>query len=260
MLYSVFFSPAGTTRLVANTISASFGGTVERWDLLREADKEPPCLTAEDTLLLSMPVYAGLIPAHCVPLVQRLRGSSTPALLAAVYGNRDYDDALLQMQDLLEAQGFQVIAAGAFVAQHSIFPKTGAGRPDDRDLACIRNFGKECRELRDRPTVFGGKHLQVKGDPGYTARLDKPLSIPFHPTGSKSCVQCGACAAICPMGAIDPASPRETDREKCISCGACIAACPRHCRGYHSVAYPPAALAFQAKCSARRDPELFLLG
>lgn len=77
----------------------------------------------EDVLLLSMPVYGGFIPKICVPMAEKLKGSSTPAIIFVVYGNRHYDNALLQMKDILTKQGFIVIAAGAFIAEHSIFPQ-----------------------------------------------------------------------------------------------------------------------------------------
>ena len=40
--------------------------------------------------------------------------------MIAVYGNRDYDDTLLEMKDILTERGFTVIAGLAAIAQHSI--------------------------------------------------------------------------------------------------------------------------------------------
>lgn len=259
-LHAVYFSAAGTTRRIASLIADTFGGNVEIHDLLRQPQLTPFSLSPEDTLLLAMPVYAGLIPHLCVEQIRQFHGNGAPALAAAVYGNRDYDDALLQMTDLLTEGGFQVIGAGAFVAQHSIFPKVGAARPDELDLAVVRSFSRACRELRDRPAAWQGKRLAVKGDPGYRERMDKEVHLPFHPTGGKDCDSCGACAAVCPTGSIDPTAPKGVRTDSCISCGACIAACPRRSRGYHQAAYGPAALAFGAKCAHRREAEIFLLG
>ena len=259
-LHVVYFSATGTTRLVASLIADGFGGTAEVHDLLHRPQTAPVLLGEDDTLLLAMPVYAGLIPHLCIDQVRQFRGTDTPALAVAVYGNRDYDDALLQMTDLLTEGGFQVIGAGAFVAQHSIFPKVGMGRPDELDRAVIRGFAKDSRTLRDHPAVWKGKQLPVKGDPGYRSKVAQEAHIPFHPTGGRDCTACGACASVCPTHSIDTADPKGVRSDTCISCGACISVCPHHCRGYHSVAYPPAALAFGAKCASRRDSEIFLLG
>ena len=53
--------------------------------------------------------------------------------MVAVFGNRAYDDALLEMQDVASEIGFRVIAAVAAVAEHSIIRKYGKGRPDADD-------------------------------------------------------------------------------------------------------------------------------
>lgn len=259
-LHVVYFSAAGTTRTVAELTAAGFGGDTVVYDLFQHPQREPVAIAAEDTLLLAMPVYAGVIPHLCVEQVRQFRGAGTPALAAAVYGNRDYDDALLELSDLLTEGGFQLIGAGAFIAQHCIFPKAGAGRPDELDRAAIRSFARACRDLRDRPGAWQGRRLTVKGSPGYQSKAEKAPHMPFHPTGGRECDGCGACAAVCPTGSIDAADPKGVRGESCLCCGACIAHCPKHCRGYHHVAYGPAALAFSAKFSTRRDPEIFLLG
>ena len=44
-----------------------------------------------------------------------------------------------------------------------------------------------------------------------------------------TCICCGSCSAICPVGAIELASAGdkyEVDPNKCIACSACINACP----------------------------------
>ncbi len=42
-----------------------------------------------------------------------------------------------------------------------------------------------------------------------------------------ACVACGACAAQCPVDAIQMGDGKyEIDADKCISCGACAGTCP----------------------------------
>ena len=62
-----------------------------------------------------MPVYGGFIPQVCAHMEKNLKGDYTPAVIAAVYGNRHYDDALLQMKDILTEQGFVVKIGRAHV-------------------------------------------------------------------------------------------------------------------------------------------------
>lgn len=42
-----------------------------------------------------------------------------------------------------------------------------------------------------------------------------------------ACIGCGACAAVCPMGAVSETSDASViDAAKCIGCGACANLCP----------------------------------
>ncbi|MBO4798910.1 MAG: 4Fe-4S binding protein [Candidatus Methanomethylophilaceae archaeon] len=40
------------------------------------------------------------------------------------------------------------------------------------------------------------------------------------------CVACGACADICPNGAITIEDVAVIDVDKCVDCGACVDECP----------------------------------
>jgi len=43
---------------------------------------------------------------------------------------------------------------------------------------------------------------------------------------SSACTECGACAATCPVEAINAGSPYTIDAEKCTDCTACVGICP----------------------------------
>ena len=101
---AAFFSPTGGTKRAVETLCACWGGEVN-WVQL--GTKEPVQITlgADELLVLGLPVYAGVIPQ--VPgLLDGLKGENTPCVLAAAYGNRNYDDALAQMKRLMEERGF----------------------------------------------------------------------------------------------------------------------------------------------------------
>lgn len=43
----------------------------------------------------------------------------------------------------------------------------------------------------------------------------------------KKCIGCGACASICPVGAIKLVNGKaKIDQKKCIKCGSCAQFCP----------------------------------
>ena len=153
--------------------------------------------------------------------IKMLAGEGKKAVTIAVYGNRAYEDALLEMNDILIQGGFTVIASAAFVAQHSIVPEVGAGRPDAEDIKEIRTFAETVKSSTSAENVY------VPGNRPYKPEMNvaaAPLSLP-------SCTACGACAKICPTDAIAIVDGKmATDAAKCILCMACIHACPKQAR------------------------------
>ena len=71
-----------------------------------------------------------------------------PVVPVVLYGNRDYEDALKELCDLVSEQGFVPVAAGAFIGEHSFSRKgmpIAEGRRTSRILSRLRNSGKDYR-------------------------------------------------------------------------------------------------------------------
>ena len=153
---------------------------------------------------------------------------------------------MIQAKDLLQTQGFKVIAAGAFVAEHSIFPKVGFGRPNVDDYKAMETFADKCKELLKRRDCLSNKEIKVYGDKEYDATAFK--GVPFYPDGDDTCIRCMKCVADCPVKAINAADPSKTDAAKCIACGSCICVCPVGARDYHSELYKKAQVGFEERC------------
>lgn len=256
-IHLVYFSATFTTRTVVRKLADSWGVPVVEHDITSAQSSGNIYIDKEGTLLIiGMPVYAGRIPALAAETLRQIKGNGTPAIAVCVYGNRDYDDALLELKDLIEAQGFVTIAAAAFVAQHSIFPAVGAGRPDEADLLKIAQFGEECKaklEASEQPVPLPA--TAIKGNRPYKV----PSTVMLHPAGKPDlCNRCGTCVEQCPTAAIPADDPCRTDDRKCISCGRCIAICPRQSRGYTGAIYEGASAKFTQAFSARKEPECFL--
>ena len=246
MLHTFFFSPSDTTRKYALAMSEAFGEDYQMVDLTHGACEVESELIEGDTALLLAPVYAGRIPAMAADLLGQIDGRGMKAIVAVVYGNRDYDDALLELADIATKDGFEVVAAGAFIGQHCIFPEVANGRPDKSDMEIAADFIRRAKQS-------AGMNLSViKGNRPYK----KPGAVPLKPQSQKDCIACGACARECPTGAIDPVT-LATDKEKCISCCRCIAVCSSHARKFKGPIYAAVGKIFRIQNSKRREPELF---
>lgn len=255
MVINVYFSPNGTTKTAAETIANGIGGSIQELDLLKNPLEKEKCLSGEDLLLVSLPVYAGRIPSVAGNMLHNLKGSKTPAIAAVVYGNREYDDALIELRDLLTEQGFVVIGAAALVAQHSIFPAVAAGRPDKQDFQEMEHFAGHCAEILRSSSYPEDQLISVKGNEVYR----EPAKVPVKPKTSKTCSRCGLCASLCPVHAIRKENPAKYDRRICISCGACIRHCPQGAKKFGGAVYKIGSVMFKRKFSSYKKPELFYL-
>jgi ferredoxin/flavodoxin len=222
----VFFSPTGTTKRAAAAIAEGAGYPVETHDFTHFVNAVPPePFDSETLVLIGTPVYVGRIPPCCFPYLHALKGNNTPAILLSVYGNRNFDDCLLELEDLVRAAGFLPVGAAAFVGEHSFSDRLAGGRPDEADLEIARGFGKS---LKEKLAAAASVPVLAPGAiPGvHPYRQFKPNSSTISPERNDKCIKCGACAAACPSGAIQKGDYDFIDTSKCLKCRACARACP----------------------------------
>lgn len=243
---SAVFSPTGGTAAIARAVTGGRGLTVDL--------SAPPPVTpvGEDCLLLAAaPVFGGRVPAVALERLAACTGSG-PAAAVVVYGNRAYEDALLELKDALTAAGFQVVAAAAFVAQHSIAPAIAAGRPDGADLERAAAFGRAVEAK-----LAGPNPLAPASVPGNAPYKDWK-GVSFHPAAGAGCISCGLCASRCPVGAIPTGDPGQTAPELCITCMRCVSLCPRKARAIPAAALQATGAMLAEKAALPRQPEWFL--
>ncbi|MBQ4613522.1 MAG: EFR1 family ferrodoxin [Akkermansia sp.] len=243
------FSPTGSTRAVAQAIAAT--REQAHIDLLKPIS--PRIVTADTPLLAVVPVYGGRVPAIAIERLSRLQGQGGAAIAVVVYGNRAYEDALLELKNTLTDCGFRVIAAAAFIAEHSIARSIATGRPHEQDKQTATEFTATVDAKLARPAAEQTLVHVPGNDPL------KPLpQMPATPIVTDACGGCGSCARECPMQAIPAENPRTTDASRCILCMRCVSICPRQAR-----ILPPPLLAgmtarLQACAAEPRLPELFV--
>ena len=251
-----WFSATYTTRRIVRLIGEQLSPeTIAEYDLTQNAVDDEVVIPESELLIVGVPVYAGRVPAKALSGLTRLRGNRTPAIIVAVYGNRNYDDALLELKDIVVARGFRVISAGTFVAQHSIFPQVGYNRPDERDKSAIADFARKSTELLTGLQGKDGGEIVVKGNHPYKTSG----KIPLRPHGNHRCNECGMCVKLCPVQAIPSPAPKKTNKALCISCGRCIVVCPQHARHFGGLLYKMAGRKFAKANSIRKEPECFYI-
>ena len=161
----IIFSPTGGTKAAAEAVTARWDGPVETVDLCTPPGAPAEASFApEDLALIAMPSYGGRVPALAAERLGKLQGNGAACVLLCVYGNRAYEDTLVEMADLAEGCGFRVIAGAAALAEHSIVRKIAAGRPDGADREVLgENPGEvPVRARRSRPAP-GEPALQEGG-------------------------------------------------------------------------------------------------
>ena len=241
------FSPTGGTKKVADAITADFSIPVVEMDLTKT--DSAVTLGDNDALMVVLPVYAGRVPQISLERLSALKGNGQKAVAVVVYGNREFDDALLETRDALEASGFQVIAAAAFIAEHSIVRTIAAGRPDAEDEALCRQFALDVMAKADDTAP-----VWVPGNTPYKEL--KPSA--FHPAANENCVKCGACAQQCPVGAIPLDNPCLTDNELCINCMRCVQVCPVRSRALPDAFLTMITQMLNQNAAGYKKPTIFL--
>lgn len=252
MTYEILFSPTGGTMKTANLLTKEFSSEVRVVDLMdRKADFSAIPFSAEDLCIVAVPSFGGRVPAPAVKRLSKLQGNGAKAILMAVFGNRAIDDTLLELKDVLTQAGFQPVAALEAVAQHSLMPQFGRGRPDSRDHQELISFASQIKEKMDTES---SDDLTVPGNFPYRAYS----GVPMKPKADHGCIQCGHCSRHCPVGAIPPDAPNQTNTQVCITCMACAAFCPQRARKVSPFVLFPASLALRKACKGRKPNKLYL--
>lgn len=263
---ALYFSATGTTRKIvseiADTISAHFGREIQPMDFTSpEARRQMPAIDPGDLVIVGVPVYAGRVPNVLLKYLNSLAGNGATAVAVVVYGNRNYDDALIELTDILATTGFRVVGGGAFVGEHSFSRTLAKERPDERDMKVAKAFAQQ---LAKKIAKGQAEAVSVKGNKPYRGYYipknsqGEPVDIrKVTPKTSDMCTDCGLCVGKCPMGSIDPKNPRQMIGI-CIKCGACIKICPVQAKYYDDDHYLHHKRELEIQFANRREPELFL--
>lgn len=244
-----WFTGTGTTKkivtAVAGKIAEVLGAEYKEVDFtLPKARKKPLEFEAGEVVVLGVPVIAGRVPNVLLKYLALMKGEGAIGIPVVLFGNRNYDDALIELRDIMEDSGIRTIAAGAFVGEHSFSDILAAGRPDSADIEKAIGLAKDAAEKIAGMQELPKEPVKVEGTPkpyrGYYMPRDRHgVHIDIRkvlPKTGEDCDDCGICADVCPMGSISHENVRELTGI-CIKCCACIKKCPRHAKYFDDKGY-----------------------
>ncbi len=247
-IYEICFSPAGKTEKIIRQTGK---------ELCRELKAEEPEYVSitrpeerntqlnfdeNDFVLIAVPTYAGRVPNKIMPFIkENLKGNGTMGAAIVTYGNRNFDDSLIELRTLMTDNGFQIIGGGTFVCEHSFAQNLATGRPGPEDMLKAGELGaglaRKLIEKNEQVVELPGDkdfhaYYVPKGVDGKPAVFLKAKPV----TDFERCINCGKCSEVCPMGSIVHGKQYETTGI-CIKCQACIKVCPVNARCFVDEAF-----------------------
>ena len=270
-IYTVYFSATGTTEKIVSAIAENAANSL---DIKCETIDFTPAkmridrinFEREDLVIFGTPVYAGRVPNVLLNFLSTIEGNGAIAVPIAVYGNRDYDDALIELRDILVKDNFKTIGAAAFIGEHSFSRVLAKGRPDNKDYEFAVDFSnkivKKVKSLNyydlDDPIQVKGTDYPYRGYYQPRDRYGNSINIlKVKPLTNDKCNDCKLCVSICPMNSISFDDVRMFTGI-CIKCGACIKKCPQNARYYNDEGYLYHKQELEDMYERRAKPEIFI--
>lgn len=221
----VYFSATDVTKKYVRAMGKAVSDDVVEYNFTLPEDRnveKAPKFTEDDFVIFGVPVYSGRIPSFCLEYLNAVKGNNTPCVVVASYGNRAYDDALVEMEDVATETGFKVVGAAAVVGRHSFSDNIAGTRPDAKDLEGAASFMKLLAEKEGKVLVKG----TIPGNRPYVATGYAPN--PMMPSTTDACIGCGVCAENCPNGVISKEDPSKMVKSgtECFMCNSCVTKCP----------------------------------
>lgn len=268
-VWAVYYSATGNTDKTVNTIAeelaAKLGLPLERVSFTRPAEREKAyAFTEKDLVIMGTPTYAGKMPNKLLPAFQsRFHGNGALAAAVVTFGNRSYDNSLAELCAVLEGDGFHTVAAGAFVGQHAFTDELAYGRPGWSDQFEMKEFAGRIA-VKVKGLTAPPEPVRVPGDaaaPYYVPKGTDGQSAKFlkakPKTNLSKCTNCGACAQLCPMGAIDPRDVSSVPGT-CIKCQRCVRKCTKGAKYFDDEAFLSHVTMLEQNFAEPKENEVFL--
>ena len=250
------------TSAVAEAAAKKLGVPVESIPFTRPAQREKAyAFGPGDLVVVGSPTYAGKMPNKIMPdYKEKLTANGAAAVAVVTFGNRSYDNSLAELTAILTANGFAVVAGGAFVCRHAFSDELAGLRPGILDMRQAAQLGEKAAEKAAADqlapiTVPGdaeAPYYVPKGTDGQPAKFLKAKPL----TNLAKCTNCGACARVCPTGAIDPENIAQVPGV-CIKCQACVRKCTKNAKYFDDAAFLSHVAMLEQNFTDEKENELF---
>ncbi len=249
---AIYYSPTRTSKKGVEAIASGLAEQFTSIDVTM-IGSVPSQVEFDDTdvVVFGAPVYGGRLYTGSVEAFKKFKGHNTPCVVTVTYGNRHYDDALLELANLVTGLGFVPIAGAALIGEHT-FGEIQVGRPNEADIAEDVEFSAKIKKC------IGDREWKKVELPGNTPYKEGGSGGGFRPSTLETCVKCGLCAKMCPVRAINYSDVRQINNDVCISCFRCIKFCPVQAKVCDNESYMTFAEGFTQRLSERRENEYFL--
>ncbi len=240
-----YISPNGSTRRVAETLREALqwnGQAVHEQDLTKQSGSEEfrqalDQAGASACLLIGSPVYRDQAPPPIMTFLDNLaKTKGAWAVPFVTWGTACSGVALWQLGSTLMQKGFRLAAGLKVAAVHSLMwdaeKPAGLNHPDEKDRQTIENL---VSQLIAKTAVTEAAPLSLATldyQPAdrsreAKAKLTQPWMVAPKKIDQEACTQCGICAEICPVDAVE-LSPYPVIKAHCFDCFNCVRLCPEN--------------------------------
>lgn len=258
----IYFSPTGTTKKILESIAKGVNAEdVEHINLtIPEGTQDTINVLPGELIIMGAPVYGGRLPVDAVKRLSKIKASDALAVIVVTYGNREFEDALLELKNLALDSGLIPVAGGAFIGEHSFSTKDlpiANGRPDGLDVHKANDFGARITtRIKALPSLDTLVDLEIPGRFPYESTGARDMAV-SPVTKEDLCTLCGICESVCPTAAISVEGIVRSEINLCIRCCACIKSCPTGARVMEDSTWNSIAIWLKENCGKRKEPQIF---
>ena len=246
-VFIVYFSPAGSTRHVAEVIEKQFltlGAEVFSIDLAECSNDLSTLISHQmkasngrSCLFIGSPVYV----SHAVPPVMKFiaelkEDTGAFAVPFVTWGGACSGISLYEMGKELISRGITLLGAAKILALHSLMweldDPLGKGHPDADDdrmvLELVNHVNQQIQadnpkgiKLSDLAYQTRENHKEMEKISLQTAKVH----MPERTIDTERCNQCEVCSDVCPADAVD-FTPYPEFEDGCVFCFTCMKKCP----------------------------------